>query len=562
MKTGKRKKRIIILVILVFILISAAFSIPKFLDPNQYKGWITSKIEDAAQGEVNIGHITWGISDGIWIRADAFSITGAATVPVDLDLTDIYIKLAVLPLLSRRLEIEELTFDGPGIVLKLETDVRIEKLKTRVYITPDRIKIVTLSTVVVLPETKETQNGRFSINLKGRIDDWQKEPVILIHNLSTSPILLNPVVSVIPWEQLGDKADPVKKVLLAGGSLKINNFSLPEINLKKPPKDIKKVISKIKAAISISDIEIHPYPAFPIFDGISGNVTIDKGVLNISETQVRMGPVIFPSLKLQVSGFSSDLQVTATIKGPIKVIGTDNKAIKKLLREKGFKHLTGVADIDMNFKYFQKQPADWVADGSLIIKGVTAESYPKGIHLDNLQGRIFFSRAKTTQFTVEDLSAKINMAPVKLAGKLTGGRTSNMVIDGKAFIKGLYLSEFGSLLPHLDYLKLAGKLDLYLDFKIPFKNPADTRIDGTLNAGQIGFHLPDYNTVVKNTDIRIEFNGDSVQLIKMDSIINDQLLHLNGNASDPAEPKISLLVQSSNLDVDRFLSGDKEKTEL
>ena len=525
MKTEKQKKLIVILGILAIILISVAFIIPKLLDLNQYKGWIASKIEDAAQGKVNIGHITWGISDGVWLRSDTLSIVEATSLPADLHLTDIYIKLAVLPLLSKRIEIAD------------------------------------LSTVFVIPETNETQSGRFSIKLKGRIDDWQKEPVVLIRSLNTSPIPLNPVVSMIPWEQIGDQADPLKKMLLAGGSLKINSLSLPGINLNKPPENIKKVITKTKAAISISDIVIHPYPALPVFDGISGNVSLDKGVLNISEAQGRMGPVTLPSIKLQASGFNDDLQITASLKGPIKVMGTDDKAIEKFLRGEGFKSVTGVADIDLDFKYFQKKPEDWVANGSLIIKGVNAESYPKGVHLDNLQGKVLFSRAKTLQFTVENLSAKINRAPVNLAGKLTGGRTSDMVIDGKADIKGLDLAEFGSLLPHLDHLKLTGKLDLDLDFKIPYANPADTIVDGTLNADRIGFHLPDYNMVVKDTVIQIGLGSDSIQLIKMDMNINGQVLHLKGSVSDPAEPKINLLVQSPDLDVDRLLPGDKNMTE-
>lgn len=967
MKT--KKKTIVAIVILVLFLIFAAFIIPKLFDFNRYKGWIASKIEDAVQGEVTIGHITWGISDAIWLKTDVFSITEASTFPVDLNLTNIYIKLAILPLLSKRIEIEELTLDGPGFVLKLnpktdeiakeiprdvlgtllpveisvgklsiqngririedgltlpgqmiihafnavkieardiipgrqidfhlslkgesatglgslqakgslkgliktfliedpkiqlnvlissmdtqifkpylkeiplenklgglvslevkyegdllshfnvegsvnlsettyhdpslgggetiisyqatvdphdirlrdlritignntvnakalikswneqpsiknlrlsshlffeelvpiipwklldkyadkirpimekggqmeietltmgeielteplpdsaefisglvltatvsdisippmsgmpklelisgsleladgiadieglqtrvasinlpiisgkiinivddphiqakllgalnipeklETPVRrlfrkvgieniigtadldlnmeikksnpddfhlegyanlkdfqlitsyasasVEKLNARVDISPVRIKIADLSTVVVLPKTNETQSGRFSIKLNGRIDDWQKEPVVLVQSLSTSPISLNSVVSVIPWEQIGDKADFVKESFLAGGSLEINNFSLPGINLKKPQKDIKKAISKAKATISISDIRIRYHAAYPLFDVISANVSMDKGVLNISETKSRMGPVTFPSIKLQASGFNDNLQATASIKGPLTVIEADHKAIEKLLREKGFNRITGVTDIDMNFTYFQKQPKDWVANGSLIMNGVTAESYPKGAHLDNLQGKIFFSRTKTAELTLENLSAKINMAPVTLSGKLMGGGTSNMRIDGKADVKGLSLAG----LPYLDDLKLKGKLDLDLDFEIPYNIPITARINGTLNAAGLGFHLPDYNLVVKETDINIGFDDGIAQLNKMDITINDQLFHLEGRASDPAAPKIMLLVRSPHLDVDRLLPGDKEVTE-
>ncbi|RLC25530.1 MAG: hypothetical protein DRH93_01635, partial [Deltaproteobacteria bacterium] len=379
MKTEKQKKLIVVLVILILIFISAAFSIPKLLDLNQYKGWIASQIEEAAQGEVNIGHITWGISNGIWLRTDAFSITDASSFPVDLHLTDIYIKLAVLPLLSKKIEIEELTLDGLGVVVKLKPEtavsddktsteilnddlgallpvmismkklsiqngrIRIENgitlpgqrivhtfndvkidatdiipgekidfhlslegdeatglgslqahgsfkglmepfiiqdpkiklntlissLDTEIFkpylkktpldnklkglvsleinyegdllshfnvkgsvnltkttyhdpslwegllpgvetvisyqadIDPHDIRIADLSIVVVIPETDKTQSERFSIKLNGRIDDWQKEPGVLVRSLSTSPISLKPVVSMIPWEQTG-----------------------------------------------------------------------------------------------------------------------------------------------------------------------------------------------------------------------------------------------------------------------------------------------------------------------------------------------------------------------
>ncbi len=170
----------------------------------------------------------------------------------------------------------------------------IEALNARVDITPDRINIEEFSTAVAIPKGSETQAGRFSIKLIGRLDDWQKEPVALVQSFSTSPIPLNPVALIIPWDQIpreqaGDKVDFLKEVLLAGGSLEVKNCSLPGINFKKSPSDIKKVLSKTKAGLGFSDIQMRPGPAYPLFDGISGNVTIDKGVLNISETRGRMG---------------------------------------------------------------------------------------------------------------------------------------------------------------------------------------------------------------------------------------------------------------------------------
>jgi uncharacterized protein involved in outer membrane biogenesis len=441
------------------------------------------------------------------------------------------------------------------------TPASLEKLSTKVIVSSNSIKIADLSTAVMIPETKETRRGRFFITLDGRIDDWRKTPVVLVKRLSTSSISLNPLVSVIPWDQIGDKAASIRDVLLAGGSLQINNFSPPKINLKKPPKDINKVIYKTKASISISDIEIQPHPAFPKFDGISGKATLENGILSISETKGRMGPVTFPSIQLQATGFDDYLKIAASLKGPIKVTGTDNVAIEKLLRERGFKSLTGVTEIDMDFRYSQQYPEDWIARGSLTIDGVNAESYPRGVRLDDLRGRVSFSRGKTTELTVEDISAKINQASFRLTGKLTGGRTPDMLINGKVYTKELDLAEFGSLLPHLDYLKLTGKLDMNLDFNIPHRNLKNTRIKGKLNARKIGIHLPDYNAIVKETGIEIGFRGGMIQLTKMNININDQIFNLKGSVSDPAEPKISLLVQSRNLDLDRLLPGDKKKAE-
>jgi AsmA-like C-terminal region/AsmA family len=896
MKTGKKKRGLAALLLLAIILVSAAFILPKFFDLNQYSGLIVSALEDATQAEVDIGHITWGLSRGFWLKTDTFSITGPSNFPADLHLTNIHARLAVLPLLSRKIEISELTLDGPAVVLKLEPDesvvshdklskdsgderlggvfpfdisvkkmsiqngririedgvglpgqrvvhtfnavkidirdmspgkeinfhlslegedatelsslkaqgsfkgltdtfiitdpeiklnirisslnaeifnpyigkrfpgkklgghvslemdyegdllqqyavegsadltgiryqdpyfgevilpggetiiscqaavdpddirvkalkirrgnntvngnalvknwhehpvmhdilvsstllpegllpllpwsrldrfadkirpvleaggkVEIEKLtmgpigltepfpslsdflsglgltanisdisippmsgipelklvsgnlsldrgvadienlqirvaavnstvlfeglNARVIINPDTINIAEFSTGVLIPETTHTRGGRFSIRVAGHLKNWQKEPVGMIQSLSTSSIPLGPVVSIIPWEQLGDKADPVKKVLLAGGSLKVNSCSLPEINLKKPPKDIKPLISKITADIHFADIEIQPRQGLPKFEGISGNMVLDKGVLNIVDARGRMGLFTFPFIHLQAQGFSDNLAVTANFKGSLKVVETDNVAIKPFLMKKGFKSVTGAAGIDMNFKYVQKQPEEWGAKGSLILDGVNAESHPAGVLLSNLTGKLFFSRAQTTEISVEDLSGKINRASVKLSGKLINGRTPAMVLSGKADIQRLDLAEFNSLLPFLDYLKLVGKLDTDLDFKIPFANPADTKIVGRLETDRLGFHLPDSNIKVKDTDVAMGFGNDRVQLEKMDLNINDQLFHLEGGAAGPAAPKINLRVHASELDVDQLLAGDRQ----
>ena len=49
--------------------VTAALIIPKLIDLNRYKGLITSEIEKAMGGKVTLGHLSWGVSNGIWLEA-------------------------------------------------------------------------------------------------------------------------------------------------------------------------------------------------------------------------------------------------------------------------------------------------------------------------------------------------------------------------------------------------------------------------------------------------------------------------------------------------------------
>ena len=86
MKSATRKKLTIILGILVLLVIIAALLLPKLIDPNQYHGRIVSELENALGGTVRIGHITWGISGGVWIEVEDVSVAGSTAMPVDFKL--------------------------------------------------------------------------------------------------------------------------------------------------------------------------------------------------------------------------------------------------------------------------------------------------------------------------------------------------------------------------------------------------------------------------------------------------------------------------------------------
>jgi uncharacterized protein involved in outer membrane biogenesis len=119
MKSRSWKKLIIVLVALSIVAIAAAIIIPKLLDPNEYRGLIISELEKAVGGQVDIGHISWGLGHGISFKVDGFSIRGASAMPVDLELSRIYAKVSIIPLLTKSVVVKKLQLDEPNVIVRL-----------------------------------------------------------------------------------------------------------------------------------------------------------------------------------------------------------------------------------------------------------------------------------------------------------------------------------------------------------------------------------------------------------------------------------------------------------
>jgi len=117
MKSTRRKKAGIILAVLAVVVIAAVLIIPKLIDPNRYKDQITSELEEAMGGKVTLGHLSWGIKNGVWLEADGFTVKGATVFPGDVDLSRIYAEVSVLLLLSRRVVIKELLVEGTELTI-------------------------------------------------------------------------------------------------------------------------------------------------------------------------------------------------------------------------------------------------------------------------------------------------------------------------------------------------------------------------------------------------------------------------------------------------------------
>ncbi|UCG13613.1 MAG: AsmA-like C-terminal domain-containing protein [Deltaproteobacteria bacterium] len=126
-----KKASIIVLVVIAVVFIASALIIPRLIDPNQYHGLITVQVEKAVGGKVTLGRLSWGIADGIWVEADGITIEGATVFHGDLDLSRIYAKVSILPLLSRKVALKELLLERPVITVRVGPSPAQEKSRAK-----------------------------------------------------------------------------------------------------------------------------------------------------------------------------------------------------------------------------------------------------------------------------------------------------------------------------------------------------------------------------------------------------------------------------------------------
>ncbi|UCG14574.1 MAG: AsmA-like C-terminal domain-containing protein [Deltaproteobacteria bacterium] len=732
MKTTRWKKIGIVLAVLTLVLIAAALIIPRLVDLNRYNGLISSEIEKATGGRVTLGHLAWGISKGIWLEADRFAVESATVFPGDLELSRILAKVSILPLLSKRVVVDQLLLDSPVVTIRLApspahakkapkpdsapptagddapaadkqrsagsplpveilierlnvqngrihledsltlpgqklvrnfTDVSIEAtdlapgqemnfqlalrdefkpglgslkgqgtftgltkaltlenpdlnlkvtlsdldvdtlrpyLKTEAlaqrlggsislevnyegdlgqhfsadgqvdlsrfaYTDPSmwekpfpgtETKIayqVTIDPQQVRVESLKLSLGEVSLMAEGLLRDWRKEPVIKGEVLS-SDVPLVELIPLVPWKELGEQAKVFRQVLEGGGKVVLDKAVLPELSLTHIQEKPKTLLSMLRGSIRLVDISVRPSPELPKVEHLKGTLHLEKGVFEATDIQARMGPLTLPTLEVRATNLiAGKPRVSAVAKGPMRLIGSSDASVEKLLRQYGLKSLSGSAEVDMSADYDQSKPKSWVGSGSLLLEGVKAVSHPAGVRLDGLNGRVTFNRKKTLGISVANLRARVNKAPIELEGQFSRVGTPQMVVDAKARAEQLDLEQLSSLLPPLKDLGLGGKLDMDVNVHYPQAKPAQSTLNGEVTTIGLAIRLPSQNITVKDGDADIELVGNGVKLKGMTLRANDQKLILSGQLSDFQKPNARLQVNSPNLNVDRLL---------
>jgi uncharacterized protein involved in outer membrane biogenesis len=734
-KSTRWKKVGIVLAVVLVVAIAAALIIPQFFDLNRYNELITSELEKAMGGKVTLGHLSWGISNGVWLKADGFTSKGATAFPGEVDLSRIYAKVSILPLLSKKVVVDKLLLDKPVVALNLAptppegkkaatkpgsegsekpttedaptpggdptspssplpVEIVIEELnidKGRIRLSdsltlPGQETVYNFADVLIqatnlapgkvigfklalrdeakpglgsvkgqgtftgLTEALTVENpelnlkmtladlnvdtlkpylknkslaqrlggsisldvsykGDFGENLKaeGHLDlshftytdtslweralpgaetmityqitlepeqikvekldvalgnislsaeallqDWRNEPIVKDGVLS-SELPLTELIPLVPWRKLGEEAKVIRQSLAGGGKVVVEKVALPEIPLAHLPEKWKTLLSSAEGSIRLSDISAGLSPKLPKLEDISGTLQLEKGVLTATRVQARMGPLTLPVLEARATNLAGKVKVSAAAKGPMRLEGTTNAEVEKLLRQYGLKSLSGSGEIDLRADYDQAKPRQWYAGGSLVLKGVRAVSHPAGVRLDDLQGRVTVKRKKTLDITVEDLTARVNQSPIQLQGKLSGGGTDRFVVDGKARTERLDLKKLSGLFPPLKELELAGILDMNINVHYPHADPGKSKFSGTVKTRGIGFRLAAQDLTITEGDGDIELAGNTVILKDMTLKANDQKMSLSGQVTNFREPTAQLQAKSANLNVDRLL---------
>ena len=183
--------------------------------------------------------------------------------------------------------------------------------------------------------------------------------------MKTSPVSLPVVASLIPWEKLGESAEPVKQTFLNGGTVTIEEVALPKVELFNLPKSPAQLLPRAKAAASFAGLAVQPNPSLPGFEDIKGRINLENGVLTATGVQGRMGPLSLPDLNIRVSRLDARPKVAVRAKGPVQLAATSDEKIEDLLKRYGLKSLVVSADVDVRADFDENLQDGWVADGSL-----------------------------------------------------------------------------------------------------------------------------------------------------------------------------------------------------
>ena len=731
MSSHSRNRLLISLTIAVIVAVSTYFVLLKIVNLNRYHDDVISTVQGLTGGKVSLGHMSWGITDGLWIDVQGLTIRDANFVPGDIELPQIYARISILPLLKKKIVVQTLRFEHPALGIKSahtvtsqggmikpsehglthddgelsqdhaskaemsslpiefvireaevtqgqitlpgdflfkgsqahtlnEVEIKLsnlspgeqasfsfalrdtvkqglgalkgqgtfsgltdalaivdpkldltatlqgfaaEVIKPGVENTPlaqglggtisldlsytgdlgqhfDTKGHVDLSEFTYsdaslwekpLPGTKATLAyevsfdpdridlsrldlaiGNISMTGRAQIENWRQRPV-LRNTILKGRTPLSELSRFIPWGLLGEDEKIVRQLLDSGGEIIVERLVFPDLSLEQLLGDETDLLKEVDATLTLSGISFKPSTLWPELTKFAGSVRLQNGELSASDIHGRLGPLTLPTLTLHATSLMDAPKITASAKGLLELKGTTDTTVEHLLMSHGLRRLSGDTTLDLQARYDLSDPARWGLTGSLALKGISAETHPDGVILDDLQGKISLKRANTLDIHVEGLTGKINQASIEIDGKVLDAGARSMTLEGRAKAVNLDLAHFVALAPALKIYKVGGMLDMDLQINYSPGKPEATRLAGKIQAHDLDMQWNDLH--MEEGDADISLADKTIKVKKLALRLNDQKMHLSGQLSDIHKPRGEFHLQSSDLDIDRLLGS-------
>lgn len=437
----------------------------------------------------------------------------------------------------------------------------LDALNADITVSPETVEILNGSTTLSLPAGGKPAGGEVNIEFAGKVDQWRLNPLLTFHRFKSSSISLPELASVIPWKQIDTPTKSIRESLSTGGRVSVLNLVFSKLDTKKLHEDTRTLFSTLKADLSFSDLNLQIDESFPRFESLSGRLNLEKEVLKVNGLKGRLEHLTLPTIDMQITDIFNKPKVSLKAKGPMQLEDGKQPRIRKLLRENGLNRFSGAVAVDLAVRYDHAKPKEWESFGFIDLQGIHAETFPAGVRLENLKGRISLQRKQSIDLQIKNLTARVEGAPIRVDGRVTRGGTSQMIIDTEIQARQMDLSHIADLLPPLEKMKLRGMLDMDVDIYYPLADPAKTRLSGSMVTRNVEVRLEKPGLVVTGGSCELKLTNKSLIIKKMAMRVNDQPVVINGRLTTHQIPNLTLRLKSSGLNIDRLLAGyNKQKT--
>jgi len=493
-KSARWKKVGIILAVIAVIVIAAALIIPRFIDLNRYNGLITSQLEEAMGGKVTLGHLSWGITNGVWLEADGFVLKGATRFPGEVNLSRVYAKVSVIPLLSKKVVVDELLLQSPVVGMNLAPALdEGKKVKTK----PGGTQPLGGDTAASadkrsFPLPVEIFIRELNVE-KGRIR-LENLPGLLVSRVFSDVQIV--AKNLAPGKQMGFQFALLDETKPGFGSLKGQGtfVGLTEaLTLENP---------ELKVKATLSDLEVETLKPYvknkAMAERLGGRISLvvnyegDFGKHFSADGQIDLTRFTYTDLsKWEKSLPSAETKITYEL-----VFDLDQIKVKKFDLALGGISLSGEGLL----RDWRKEP--------IVESGVFSGNFPLVELLPLVPWKIVGKKKEVIRHALED------------GGKVTIDR---LVFPKVTLTKPL--SKVESLLP---------------------------KIEGSLRLSDVSVE-PSARLKVTEANGHIELAGNRVNLNEISLKVNDQAMTASGRVTNLQEPTAQIQVKSPNLNLDRLL---------